>query len=124
MQLVVAKENIKRKSKIGIIPVGYYEGYDRLLSNKAKVLIKGQYASVIGRISMHITIIDVTDIENVNVGDEVVLIGKQGENNITVEELAEVYYRSLVIAGGKEPKAFTPEELQKWEYPSEINLIK
>lgn len=41
-----------------------------------------------------------------------------------VEELAEVYYRSLVIAGGKEPKAFAPEELQKWEYPSEINLIK
>lgn len=41
-----------------------------------------------------------------------------------VEELAEVYYRSLVINGGKEPKAFKPEELQKWEYPSEIKVIK
>jgi len=65
----------KRTTKIGIMPVGYYDGYDFRLSNKAVVLINGQYASVIGRICMNLTMIDITDIATVDVATSVTLLG-------------------------------------------------
>lgn len=79
----------KRATKIAIIPVGYYDGYDRKLSNRGQVLIKGERANVIGRVCMNMIIIDVTDIKDVRAGDEAVLIGSQGRVEIKVEELAE-----------------------------------
>ena len=66
-----------RKTTMAIVPVGYYDGYDRHLSNKAHVLIRGKRAKVIGRICMNIMMVDVSDIEGVSVEDEVVLMGKQ-----------------------------------------------
>jgi len=79
----------KRDSVIAVIPVGYYDGVDRKLSNLGRVLIKGKYASIVGRVAMDMIIVDVTDIKNVEVEDEVVLLGKQGENRITAEEIAD-----------------------------------
>lgn len=78
-----------RKTKIAILPVGYWDGYDRKLSNSGRVLIHGQFAQVVGRICMNITMVDVTDIPKVKLEDEVVLLGEQGKNEITAEELAE-----------------------------------
>lgn len=67
----------KRKSKIATLPVGYADGFNRLLSNNHHVLVKGKYAPVIGRICMDQTMIDVTDIEGVELGDDVVIFGSQ-----------------------------------------------
>ncbi|MEZ0536249.1 alanine racemase [Caldicellulosiruptoraceae bacterium PP1] len=78
----------KRKSIIATIPVGYADGYTRIGSSSRNVLVKGEYAPIIGNICMDQCMIDVTDIKNVNIGDEVVLIGQQGNNVITADEIA------------------------------------
>jgi bifunctional DNase/RNase len=80
----------KKQTKIGVIPVGYADGYPRLLSNKAYVLIKGKRAKILGRVTMDFIIADISEIEGVKVGDEVVLIGKQNSQEISVWELAKL----------------------------------
>jgi alanine racemase len=79
----------KRKTKIAVLPIGYWEGYDRKLSGCGEVLIHGQRCPVRGRVCMNLTMVEVTKIPNVKVGDEVVLIGKQNKEEITADELAE-----------------------------------
>lgn len=73
---------------IATVPVGYADGYPRCLSNKGRVLIGGQYASIVGRVCMDQMMVDITDIDNVQIADEVVLVGKQGDNELTMEEVA------------------------------------
>ena len=80
----------ERATKIATICIGYADGYSRQFSNKGKVLINGEFANVIGRVCMDQLMVDVTDLENVNVGDEVVILGEDGNNKITAEELAEM----------------------------------
>ena len=77
-----------RRSKIAVLPVGYNEGYDRKLSNTAHVLIKGKRAPIRGRVCMNLCMADVTDIPNVKLEDEVVLLGAQGRERIAAEQLA------------------------------------
>jgi alanine racemase len=77
-----------RKSVIATLPLGYADGFTRLLSGRAEVLVKGKRAPVVGRICMDQCMVDVTDIEGVQSGDEVVLFGKQGEEHITIDEVA------------------------------------
>src|SRR3954468_2881818 len=72
-----------RPSRIATLPVGYADGYDRLLSNNAEVIVRGTRAPVVGRVSMDLVTIDVTDIPDTAVGDEVILLG----DGITAEEL-------------------------------------
>lgn len=78
----------ERDSIIATLPVGYADGYDRLLSNNGSVLIRGRRAPVIGRVSMDLVTIDVTGLNEVQAGDEVTLLGRDGEEEISVEELA------------------------------------
>lgn len=78
----------QRHSKIATLPVGYADGYNRGLSNKADVLIRGHRAPVIGKVTMDQTMVDITNIKGVKIGDEVVLIGKQGREEIRPEKLA------------------------------------
>jgi alanine racemase len=78
----------QRPTRIAVLPLGYADGYVRALSNHAEVLISGRRAPVVGIISMDYTTVDVTDIPQVEVGSEVTLIGRDGEDLITVEELA------------------------------------
>jgi alanine racemase len=81
-----------RKSRIATIPVGFGEGYPRSLFNKGIVLIRGQRCPVIGRVSLNITTIDITDLEaDIDWGEEVVLIGGQGDDTVTFEELADKF---------------------------------
>lgn len=82
----------KRMTKIATIPVGYGDGYPRLLSSKGRVLIHGKSAPIIGRVCMDQFMVDVTEIDNVNQGDMVTLIGKDGNEFISVEEVAEMAY--------------------------------
>lgn len=79
-----------RETKIGVLPIGYYDGYDRKLSNKGIVLINGQRASVIGRVCMNLIMVDLTDIDNVSEGDIVYLIGEEGEEAVTADTLADL----------------------------------
>ena len=78
----------RRKSVIATLPVGYADGYKRSLSNKAAVLIRGRRVPVVGRVTMDLTMVDVTDIDGVEPGDEVVLLGRQGTETISAEEMA------------------------------------
>lgn len=75
-------------TRLAILPVGYYDGYDRNLSNRSYVLIHGQRAPIRGRVCMNIAMADVTYIPEAALEDEVVLIGKQGDENISVEQIA------------------------------------
>jgi len=75
-------------SRIAVLPVGYYDGYDRGLSNLAFVLIHGKRAPVRGRVCMNMTMVDVTDIEDVKPMDEVVLLGRQGGDEVSADTLA------------------------------------
>ena len=77
-----------RQSQLAVIPVGYADGYSRALGNRSRVLIHGRSAPVVGRVCMNILMADVTDIPEVSIGDEVVLIGRQGDDQVSVEELA------------------------------------
>jgi alanine racemase len=78
----------KEKTRIATVCIGYADGYSRGLSNIGRVLINGEYAPVIGRVCMDQLMVDVTNLANVKVGDEVTVLGKDGENEITAEELA------------------------------------
>jgi alanine racemase len=77
-----------RDSRIAVLPLGYYDGYGRSLSNRGQVLIHGRRAPVCGRVSMNLMSVDVTDLPAVKPGDEVVLLGQQGGSAITAEEMA------------------------------------
>jgi len=78
-----------RKTRIAVLPVGYYDGYDRKLSNTAYVLIKGKRAPIRGRVCMNLCMADITDIPGVRPEDEVVLLGKQGREQLSSEQLAQ-----------------------------------
>ncbi len=78
----------QRETRIATLPIGYADGYARNLSNRAEVLVKGRLAHVVGKVTMDQTMIDVGHIKGVKVGDEVVLIGRQGRNEIRTEKLA------------------------------------
>jgi alanine racemase len=78
----------KRASRIAVLMVGYADGFRRTLSNCGEVLVHGKRAPVVGRVCMDMTMIDVTDIDGVQPGDEVVLIGEQGTEEIRAEEVA------------------------------------
>ncbi len=80
----------RRESMIATLPMGYGDGVPRSLSsNEGHVLVRGKRAPIVGLVCMDLTMVDVTDIEGVSVGDRVVIIGAQGEDEITVEEVAE-----------------------------------
>ena len=77
-----------RDTKVAVLPVGYADGVDRHLSNCGEVLIHGHRAPIMGRVCMNLCMVDITDIANVKVGDEAVLIGAQGEEEISADEVA------------------------------------
>lgn len=80
----------EKPTVIATIPVGYADGYPRLMSNKGSVLIHGKRAKIVGRVCMDQFMVDVTDIPDVSIGDNVTLIGKDGDECITCEEIGEI----------------------------------
>ena len=99
-----------RPTRVATIPVGYGDGYPRNLSNKGAVLIRGKRAGILGRICMDQFMADVTDIPEAAEGDQVTLIGKDGEECITVEELARVgggfHYEIICQIGKRVPRVY------------------
>ncbi|MEW6127147.1 MAG: alanine racemase [Acidobacteriota bacterium] len=80
----------ERESRIATIAIGYEDGLPRVLSNRGRVLVRGQFAPIVGRISMDLTLVDVTDITEATLDDEVVIMGRQGDAEITAEEIAQL----------------------------------
>jgi alanine racemase len=78
-----------RTTVLGVLPVGYADGYDRSLGNRAHVLVRGRRAPVIGRICMNLCMVDLTDVPGAKLEDEVVLLGQSGEERISAETMAE-----------------------------------
>ena len=96
------------------VPIGYADGYPRLLSNQGEVIIKGKRVPVRGRVCMDQCMIEVKDIPGVKVGEEVVLIGKQGKEEIKVEEIAEklntIPYEIVCMLKKRVPRIYKEEE--------------
>ncbi len=80
----------EKATRIATLPIGYADGYGRILSNRASVLIKGQKAPVVGKVTMDQTMVDVGHIKGVKIGDEVALIGRQKQAQMRAEEIARV----------------------------------
>jgi len=98
----------RRSTRIATLPVGYADGYPRRLSNRAQVLVRGRRAPVVGRVCMDLCMVDVTDVPGAALGDEVVLIGRQGTEEISVSELAgwleTMAYEVLCGVGARVPR--------------------
>jgi len=97
-----------RPSRIATLPVGYADGYERSFSNRAQVLVRGQRAKVVGRVTMDMCMVDVTGVPGAAVGDEVVLLGQQGSESIGARELAQLdgrlIYEVLCGVGARVPR--------------------
>ena len=100
----------RRESLIATLPVGYADGYPRLLSNRGAVLVRGKRAPIVGRVCMDLTMIDVTDIRGVQQGDEVVLLGHQGREKLSADEMAlwaeTISYEILTSISARVPRIY------------------
>jgi alanine racemase len=101
-----------RETLVATLPLGYHDGYMRALSNRGHVIVRGQYASVVGRISMDLTLIDVTDVQGVALNDTVTLLGEDGELAVPAEELAKtagtLSYEVTCGISARVPRLFAP----------------
>jgi alanine racemase len=99
-----------RDIRVATLPIGYADGVGRLLSNRGHVLLRGRRVPIIGRVCMDMTMVDVTDLPEVSVGDEAVLIGRQGAEEITADEVAElqgtISYEILCRIGPRVPRVY------------------
>ena len=100
----------RRESLIATLPIGYADGYSTRLSNQGEVLIRGKRAPIVGRVCMDLIMADVTDIHGVSKGDEAILIGRQGEERITADEIAKkigsIPYEVLCLIGKRVPRVY------------------
>jgi alanine racemase len=101
------------ETTVATLPIGYADGYRRLLSNNYDVLVRGVRAPVIGRVCMDMTMIDVTHVKGAAVGDEVVLMGRQGGNEISIDNMAErlstINYEITCLVGKRVPRVYINE---------------
>jgi alanine racemase len=99
-----------RPMKIATIPAGYGDGYLRRFSNKADVLIGGRRCRVLGNVTMDMTMVDVTAVKDAAVGSEAVLLGRQGAEEITAQELADlagtITYEIVTLVSGRVPRVY------------------
>jgi alanine racemase len=99
-----------RKSLIGTIPIGYYDGFYRNYFNRGSVLINGVRVPIVGKLCMDMMMIDLTDVPVAKVGDEVILIGRQGDEEITVDEVAynmsTINYEVLIRISSRVPRVY------------------
>ena len=103
-----------RPSRIAVIAAGYEDGYLRCLSNRAQALVKGRRVPVVGRISMNLTMLDITDVDGVASGDEVVLLGRQGKDEISADEVANwmgtINYEVLCLFGNLNKRVYVEKK--------------
>ena len=99
---------------IATVPAGYADGVNRLLSSQGEMLVRGKRVPILGRVCMDLTMLDVTDIDGVSIDDEVVIIGTQGNESISADEIAKktgtINYEVLTSIGSRVPKKFIKTE--------------
>ena len=104
----------QRPSRLGTLPLGYADGLDRGLSNVGEVLVRGRRAPMVGRVCMGLCVVDLTDVPQAQVGDETVLIGAQGQDRLTVDDMAErcgrIPYELLCAVGQQVPRRYVGPE--------------
>jgi alanine racemase len=104
------KFQCERASKIATLPVGYADGYTRLLFGKAKVIINGKFAPVVGRICMDQCMVDITDIDGAKVGDEVILMGEENNLKFNADDIADligtINYEVVCMIGKRVPRIY------------------
>jgi alanine racemase len=102
-----------RPMRVAVLPIGYEDGFARALSNRAEVLIGGCRAPVRGRVCMNMCMVDVSAINEVRAGDEVVVLGRQGGESITADDLAQwmgsISYEVLCLLGNNNPREVAEE---------------
>ncbi len=100
-----------RKTRLAVLPVGYEDGLSRSLSNRGEVLIRGERAVIRGRICMNLCMVDVSEIEGVQSGDEVVILGHQGDDSISGDEIAgwmnSISYEVLCLFGNNNERKYS-----------------
>lgn len=99
-----------RPTRLAVLPVGYEDGYSRLLSNRGEVLIGGRRVPILGRVCMNLCMVDITEIAGVQAGDEAVLLGEQGDEKITADDIAAwaetISYEVLCMLGNNNQRQF------------------
>ena len=99
-----------RPTRLAVLPVGYEDGYSRLLSNRGEILVHGKRVPILGRVCMNLCMVDITDIEGVQAGDEAVLLGEQGDEKITADDIAAwaetISYEVLCMLGNNNQRKF------------------
>ncbi len=105
---------VPRDTTLAVVPVGYADGYPRALSSQAEALVGGQRCPLVGRVCMDSVMVDVGGVPTCRVGDEVVLLGRQGEETITVEELARragtITQEIMARMGSRLPRVYMDDE--------------
>lgn len=113
-----------RVSRIATLPVGYADGYARALSNRAQVLVRGKRAPVVGQICMDLSMVDISEIEDVEVGDSVTLLGCDGEDTITPDDLGRwsetIPYEVLARISWRVPREYPDLEAAEVEMAGRI----
>ncbi|MFO7604950.1 MAG: alanine racemase [Desulfurivibrionaceae bacterium] len=103
-----------RPTRLAVLPVGYADGYLRRLTGRAEVLIGGRRAPILGRICMNACLADITDLDRVKAGEEAVIMGSQGREEITADEIAgwseTISYEILCLFGGRNQRRYLGEE--------------
>lgn len=104
----------KRDSLIATLPIGYDDGYRRALSNLGRVILRGEFAPVGGRVSMDLTLVDVTEVAGVSLNDQVILLGGAGKLSISAEEIGAmietISYEITCGISGRVPRIFTSDQ--------------
>ncbi len=102
-----------RRTRVATLPVGYHDGYPRALSNRGRVIVRGCFAPIVGRISMDLTLTDVTDVPDVVTGDVVTLVGAAGALELPAEEVARtagtISYELTCGVSRRVPRHYLPE---------------
>ena len=112
----------RRQTRVATLPVGYADGFWRALSNAGVVLIQGRRVPIVGRVCMDMTLVDATEIPEVRPGDEAVLIGRQGDAEITADEVAAqlgtISYEVLCRIGPRVPRTYLPAHFYDGSHPA------
>ena len=100
-----------REAIIATVPIGYADGYSRGLSNRGMMLVGGRRVPIVGRVCMDLTMVDVTDVPGVKIGDEVVAVGRQGANKISADDVAAwidtINYEVVAALTDRVPRIFS-----------------
>jgi alanine racemase len=103
----------QREATIATVPVGYADGYSRGLSNKGMMLVGGRRVPIVGRVCMDLTMVDVTEVKGVKIGDEVVVVGRQGNAAISADEVAAwnetINYEVVAALTARVPRVYLNE---------------